>query len=196
MGVNSSSTHICGPGTSGLGCGGSWTLQAPWPDYYLEYVSGSEKSVDSWSGGSASGACAPSTTPACGANTLNVSTCSAENALWSNMSIVNFPASGQQPSFSYPSTGLSGYSCATVLNEPQNNAPAQAQLFFDQFTSSSQSANLVFDGSAGCSGIEKVETGTVSNQGTNYSGQTAIIDDMLGTNPWNPQFSCGKLTRQ
>ncbi|HVI08741.1 MAG TPA: hypothetical protein VND65_10650 [Candidatus Binatia bacterium] len=73
---------------------------------------------------------------------------------------------------------------------------ATRQLFFNQFQSSSQFANLVFDGSLACPDIEKVEEGTVYNGGSSYTGQTAVIDDMTGQFPWSSQFSCGKLARQ
>jgi hypothetical protein len=93
---------------------------------------------------------------------------------------------------------MSGWLCQGVNAGTNNNAPSEAQLFFQQFSSTSQSAGLSVNGVVGCPTFEQIEgTGTtVSINGTSYSAPTAIIDDMLGQGSANSSLSCYALKRQ
>lgn len=166
--VNSQYTFICSGGDSEPGCG-RWAAQDP-PGYHLEYVDGDQNSVNFWSGNG--------TGQACGLNSGTTT----YDATWYSMSIVNFPTTGQQPSFSYPSTAMSGWLCANVVNtNPMgNNSAPEGQLFFQQFASTSQTAALSVNGVYNCPHNEGVEDGNVYFNNTTYTGNAyeAIIYDM------------------
>lgn len=102
-------------------------------------------------------------------------TSSADNAAWA-MSIVD----GNIGAFNYPNTNITGWLCSTVQSPyVMNNSSPQAQLFFQQFTSSSQiPKGLTINGVSGCPKAEEVGGGTPpSNYGVTYGWQ-AIEADM------------------
>lgn len=91
-----------------------------------------------------------------------VTTSSTSNAKWLAMSIVN----GTGGNFSYPTTGLAGWLCASSTanscaapNCP-NNSGAQGNVFFKQIASGLQAMNFKLTGITGCNGPENIESGT------------------------------------
>jgi len=121
-GANAQATFICDNGVTEPGCG-SWPHLDP-PGDSLEYINPDNGEVDGWSQDRTAGLCSPNPMPACGSNITAHSTCSAQNQAWYNQSIVSFPSTGQQPSFSYPNTALSGWSCSSVTSGIENNSGA------------------------------------------------------------------------
>ena len=107
------------------------------------------------------------------------------NAAWKAESIVD----GTVATFSYPHTNITTWVCANVwssdgLNDGiMNNSSPQAQLFFQNFTSSSQIEGLTINAVTSCNGDEGV-AGSNAVPPSNYSGMTgmqAIEFDMLST---------------
>lgn len=123
------------------------------------------------------------------------------NAAWLAQSIVdqsNLTGKGATPTFSYPSTAMSGWLCRTLLKTdpicpdpadyfgcPNNSSP-QGQIFY----------SVVIPGTApfsvysvdSCSGPEGVTGGTVSGLAPQYQniappGETAVENDMAGAPP-------------
>lgn len=103
----------------------------------------------------------------------NARTSSASNTAWKAMSIVDGTT---QRSFSYPKTALSGWVCDNGIN----NSAAEGNIFFQQFTSSSQIANLLLVPVSNCTGAEDVDTGFTPN---GMFVPTAMLNDM--TDPVN-----------
>ena len=99
---------------------------------------------------------------------------------WKAMSI----SDGTVGTFSYPKTSMTAWLCSSVasadgLNDgTMNNSSSQAQLFFQNFTSSSQTFGLTINGVTGCAGAEGVSNGTPPQGG---NGSDAIILDMTTT---------------
>ena len=200
-GVNSQYTTICPPGTTQPGCNS-------WPgggtnvfDYHLEYISPDWQSVEKWSGTPGPPACASTT------GTTTTSGSGNEETLWQQMSIVDFPPPpAAQPSFNYPNTGMSGWLCQSTTGEmngnpiPMNNSAPEGELFFLQFTSSSQAATfLSVNGVSQCPNApENVENGIVTvgpqtfGPPPTYSQQAsqALINDMLGQGTAQSGGSC------
>jgi len=87
---------------------------------------------------------------------------------WSDMSIVSSGAS-----YSYPQTSLYAFLCAT--GQSQNNSAAQGQLFYQNFTSSSQALNYSVYRVDGCGGSESIWDGTTANG----SAFTVSANDMM-----------------
>jgi hypothetical protein len=169
---NAQSVTVCPSGQ--LGCNAfnspsSWTLGAN----YTDALSG----VRTWTGDSSgdSGTC----------RRASGYTSGTANAAWKAMSIVD----GTVGTFNYPSTNITTWLCSSVqsadgLNDGvMNNSSTEAQLFFQNFTSSSQTKGLTINGVTGCLGTEGVSQGTPPS---NYSGngKAAIESDML-TDPLN-----------
>ena len=197
-GVNNQYTTICNNNPP-LGENNSWEpgcTSSTWPqgssgtNYHIEYIDGDQSDVQEWTQYSSD-----MSNPLCSSG--RGTTTPSQNSSWYNMSIVNFPAIGQQPSFSYPNTAMSGWLCQNVSNTPppQNNSAPQGQLFFYQFQDPSQllSVNAV----SNCPSIENIEGGTVSYTGTSYGpGNThpspdAIVIDMTQGNSASP--SCATM---
>ena len=100
-------------------------------------------------------------------------TSSASNTAWKAMSIVDGLSDS---TFTYPQTAVSGYLCGNGLG------PAQAQggLFYQNFTSSSQTAAFSLYRVDGCADAEDIDDGFLS-AGPN-AGQptfTVTVDDMI-----------------
>jgi hypothetical protein len=164
-GVNSQYAQICATGTTQTGCIG-WQPSEP-PGYHLEYVSGNQNSVNTWSGNASS--------PACGDNRPGVTT--TYDPTWAKMSIVDFTET-QQPSFNYQNTAMSAWLCQSVATGavPNNSAP-EGELFYQQFTAQSQAGGILsVNAVADCPGPENVDAGTVYSTGQN--GFAAIVADM------------------
>jgi hypothetical protein len=182
-GVNSQSTYICANGDTEPGCGPTWYQGTSAFDLSLEYDDGDEGWVAAWSQNPKQPLC--SQTPSCGAS--SGTSCAAQNQSWYDMSIVH-SATGQQPSFNYPSTAISGWLCEGVGgSSPVNNSASQGQLFFNQFQSTSQTFSLSVNAAQNCPVNEDVEDAIVYYNGEYYGapggqGQggapQAIIDDM------------------
>jgi len=166
------SVQVCPSGQ--LGCNSanspsSWT-QSP---SYTDALSG----VRTWTGDTSgdSNSCRPTTGYSSGS----------ANAAWKAESIVD----GTVATFSYPHTNITTWVCANVwssdgLNDGiMNNSSPQAQLFFQNFTSSSQIEGLTINAVTSCNGDEGV-AGSNAVPPSNYSGMTgmqAIEFDMLST---------------
>ena len=90
--------------------------------------------------------------------------------------------------FNYPNTNITGWLCSSVGSPgdndgPMNNSSPEAQLFFAQFTSSSQYQGLTINGVSGCENAEEVSAGTPPSNYHETIGWKAIEDDMRdGTN--------------
>jgi hypothetical protein len=136
--------EVCPPGQ--LGCNpnnspSNW-IQFPGYSNALSYVR-------TWTGDSSgdSGTCQRS-----GGNTS-----SAANAAWKAMSIVD----GTVGTFNYPNTNITSWLCSSVQSQDglndgvMNNSSPEAQLFFQNFTSSSQTQGLTINGVTGCVGIRR-----------------------------------------
>src|SRR5208283_5437331 len=147
---NAPVSTVCPAGQ--FGCNG-----LPWPDSPA-YVGGDITAIDHWSGDSTCN----------GKNT----TSQASNLNWEAMSIVDGTTN---PSFSYPQTAMAGWLCSNVAPE-QNDSAAQGQFFYEQFTSSGQTAGYSVTRIDHCSGNEGVSDG-VTPQGE--GGFTAISHDMI-----------------
>jgi hypothetical protein len=180
-GINSQYQYICANGSSEPGCGSTWPQGGSATDYHLEYVDGDQSSVEEWTQSSTS-----LSAPACGSTLPDATTSGSENAWWYNTSIVNFPSTGQQPSFSYPNTPISGWLCQSVSNTPPvpNNSAPQGQIFFNQFQSPTQALSV--NAVTSCPSSENIEGGIVYYDGTYYGppptyanpSYKAIIADM------------------
>jgi hypothetical protein len=147
---NAPTVNVCATGQ--FGCNGE-----EWPDSPA-YVGGDITAIDHWSGNST-------------CNGGNATTQKAELG-WKAMSIVD---GTNNPSFSYPRTAMAGWLCSNVATE-QNNSAAQGEFFYEQFTSSGQTAGYSVTRIDHCSGNEGVSDG-VTPQGEN--GLTAIGRDMI-----------------
>jgi hypothetical protein len=94
---------------------------------------------------------------------------------WKAMSI----SDGTIGTFNYPQTNLTAWICSSVANSrTMNNSSTQAQLFFQNFTNSSQTFALQINGVSKCAGPEGVSQGIAPGGG---SGSHAIETDMLAT---------------
>jgi hypothetical protein len=147
---NAPVSTVCPPGQ--YGCDG-----APWPDS-PSYVGGNIHAIDEWT---EEATCNDGQT-----------TTKAANLRWKAMSIVD---GTENPSFSYPQTAMAGWLCSNVDTQ-QNNSAAQGEFFFDQFTSSQQTAGYSLTRIDNCNGAEGVNDGTTP-QGV--QGLTAISLDMV-----------------
>jgi hypothetical protein len=101
----------------------------------------------------------------------SANTTAQSNANWKAMSIVNGTT---KPSFSYPQTAVAGWVCNNGLNP----SAAQGDIFYQQFTSSGQTAAFSLNPVTGCSGAEGVGSGTVASLG-GEAGSVAISNDMI-----------------
>jgi hypothetical protein len=97
------------------------------------------------------------------------------------MSIVN----GTSGRFSYGSTGLAGWLCASSLASSckpsapcPNNSAAEGNVFFSQFTSGSQALGYKLTGIINCQGQEGVAEGTDPDT-PNLIGAQAIANHVL-----------------
>jgi hypothetical protein len=107
------------------------------------------------------------------------------NTEWKAMSTVD----GTVGTFNYPKTNITAWLCANVYDSSDgmddgvmNNSSPQAQLFFQNFTSTSQTSGLTINAVTACNGDEGVTDGTPP---TNYydagytTGRLAIQFDMV-----------------
>jgi len=158
-GVIPAPTEVCPSGQ--LGCN---TFNSP-PSWYqnVQYSGDGLGSVRGWAGDNNCGG--------------PYDTNETEGNNWRAMSIVD----GNIGTFSYPSTNITGWLCSSVVdNGAMNNSSPEAQLFFAQFTSSSQYEGLTINGVSGCGNAEEVGSGIPpSNYGVTYGWQ-AIEQDMEG----------------
>jgi hypothetical protein len=170
----SSAIHVCPSGQ--LGCNSTnavsnWAVEP----YYTDALSNMRTWSDDTTLG-ASGVCR---------NPTIYNTSSTANAEWKAMSI----SDGSIGTFSYPNTNMTAWLCANVystdgLNDGvMNNSSPQSQLFFQNFTSSSQSEGLLINAITSCDGTEGV-AGTDAVPPGNYvtlgytTGMPAIEYDM------------------
>jgi hypothetical protein len=194
-GVNNNKTYICSEnnneGTTELGCNFNWGNGSP-TDYNLDYIDNDQGSLAGWTEDTTSIAY-----PACGS--ISGTTGSVQNTLWYNMSIVNSGSAGQQPSFNYPNTAISGWLCQSVdidFNMWNNSAP-EGQLFFQEFVGTNYPAILSVNGVSGCQRNEYVESGSLTYDSTSYGGAgelpayEAIIADMTADN--SVSLSCATM---
>jgi hypothetical protein len=94
---------------------------------------------------------------------------------WKAMSIVD----GTIGTFNYPRTNLTAWLCSSVANNgTMNNSSSEAQLFFQNFTSASQTFGLQINGVSHCVGAEGVSEGIAPQGGT---GRDAIESDMIAS---------------
>jgi hypothetical protein len=100
----------------------------------------------------------------------NATTTPQSNANWKAMSIVNGTT---MPSFSYPQTTMAGWVC----NNGINPSAAQGDIFYQQFTSSGQTAGFSLYPVTNCFQAEGVDSGTVASLG-GEAGSSAITNDM------------------
>jgi hypothetical protein len=103
------------------------------------------------------------------------------DAIWQAESIVD----GTVGTFNYPQTQITSWVCSSSADQPMNNSSPQAQLFFQQFTNSSQIPyGLIINGVVGCQPTdESVAGGTPPQNYQNLGygmndGQGAIEYDM------------------
>jgi hypothetical protein len=88
-------------------------------------------------------------------------TSSADNSYWKSMSIVD----GSIGTFNYPDTNITGWLCSSVNTTTctqdcaMNNSSPEAQLFFSQFTSTSQYQGLTINGVGSCGNAEEAGAG-------------------------------------
>jgi hypothetical protein len=106
----------------------------------------------------------------CGSGTSSSST---SIASWKAQSIVDGTTTR---TFAYPDTSLSGWIC----DNGENNSAAQANIYFQQFTNSSQAASFLVVPVSSCSGPEGVGSGFTPS-GTDVP--TAMLSDI--TDPVN-----------
>jgi hypothetical protein len=146
---NAPTMTVCAAGE--YGCNGAQWLDSP------SYVTGNQNLVSQWSG------------RACnqGRHTTEPT-----EAAWKAMSIVDGTTN---PSFSYPQTAMAGWLCSDV-NSAQNDSAAEGDIFYQQFTSSRQTAGFSVTRIDHCFGTEGVTKGTTP-QGVN--GFDAISGDMI-----------------
>ena len=147
---NAPTVNVCATGQ--YGCDGE-----EWPDSPA-YIDSDQNAVGQWSG-----------QPSCnkGKTTTEIA-----DSTWKEMSIVD---GTNNPSFSYPQTALAGWLCSNV-DTVQNNSAAQGEFFYEQFTSSRQTADYSVTRIDNCTGPEGVSSG-VTPQGEN--GFMAISDHMI-----------------
>jgi hypothetical protein len=144
--------NVCATGQ--FGCDG-----AEWPDSPA-YVDGDQNLIRNWSN-----------QPSCNAGKT---TSASVNALWKEMSIVD---GTEDPSFTYPQTALAGYLCSNV-DSVQNNSAAQGEFFYQQFTSTRQTASYSLTRINHCSGTEGVTDGETPQGETGF---VAVSDHMLSS---------------
>jgi hypothetical protein len=124
---NNTGVGMCSSSTQ-FGCNG-WTSNTL-PTETAEYTDHATK-VEEWTGGTQYTGAAT-----CGNTNSQTTT---YNSQWLDQSIVYFPAAGQQPSFDYQHTAMTAWLCeGNDLEGGHNNSGAQGQIYFQQFTSSSQ----------------------------------------------------------
>jgi hypothetical protein len=141
----------------------SWSL-------YARYVPDDAGLLSAWSG---------LNSPACAGSQTTTTT---ENAEWKAMSIVD----GNIAAFNYPNTNITAWLCSSVANNGStNNSSTQGQLFFQNFTSSSQVQGLLINGMSNCGTPEEVGVGTWPSSYTTLNGVTiqhgwqAVEADMI-----------------
>lgn len=148
---NNQYTLMCeSPGQ--VGCRG-WPAQDP-PGAFLEYATGYKNFVNSWSGNNTAYACA------------NNNHATTYDNSWFQMSIL-YNLGTQQPSFNYPMTTISAWLCAsTAPGVTVNNAGSQGQLYWAQFTNTSQAGgSLSVNAVVACPTTEGALGGTVGATG-------------------------------
>lgn len=168
-GTNNQATRICQSNQNQAGCQGWNIIQDP-PGSSLEYVDPYNGYVENWTGGTAVTGMAQ-----CANNSQQTT----YDTTWYKMSIVD-TSETQQPSFNYPNTAMSAWLCETyVPGVVPDNVGAQGELFYLQFTSSSQAANsLTVNALTSCPSAENIESGVPPTYTGQSTGQAAIIQDM------------------
>lgn len=101
------------------------------------------------------------------------STTASQNQDWGGMSVVSANAS-----YSYPSTRLYAFLCATSSTGQQNNSAAQGQLFYQNFTSTLHPLDYDVYRVDSCMGDEEIWFGTVPGV-NNESAFTVSANDMI-----------------
>lgn len=138
--------------------GASWSV-------HPSYGSGTGSGMGTWTGDSSCQGPSPTTC--------------ASYVGWKDQSIVSGDSTfmgcvttGPSASFLYPQTALSGWLC----NNNVNNSASEGYFFYQNFTSTSQTAHFALTAISQCPGAEDIWNG-VTPQGT--SGLTASAHDML-----------------
>jgi hypothetical protein len=174
---NNFAEEICESGQ--LGCTGWTTPNGFSPEYLPSYAS----NVQMWSGG---------TGPAC-ANRHALAT--TFNTEWAAMSIVDAAGPDGNPSFSYPNTNMAAWLCETDAVDPLNNSASQGELFYLNFTSSSQLGGFyTIDAVTGCSGDEGVGDGSPQGSFSGFANGTDAIQYDL-SNP-SSAARCQHIVKQ
>jgi hypothetical protein len=101
------------------------------------------------------------------------STTSTQNQDWGGMSVASANAS-----YSYPATRLYAFLCATSSSGEQNNSAGQGQLFYQNFTSATQTLGYDVYRVDSCNGPEEIWFGTVPGV-NNESAFTVSANDMI-----------------
>ena len=108
-----------------------------------------------------------------------------DNATWKGMSIVD----GTYGTFNFPKTNITAWLCSGVSSDDgtMNNSSPEAQLFFGQFTNSSQYNGLTINGIPDCESSEQVGPGTPPDnyQDLGYNTGMAAIEYDMVTDPVN-----------
>lgn len=126
------------------------------------------------------------------------------NDAWLSESIVDTGGTtGATPTFVYGSTAIGAWLCRSLAqldvqcsgdnynyDHCPNNSSPQGQLFYQNFTSTSQFASLNIYPVDGCGGPEGVPAGNVSYLQNDPSGQAAIENDMVGNSSLNIPAHC------
>jgi len=186
---NSTSVSMC-PSTQ-LGCNG-WTSN-PLPTESAEFTDHAI-AAETWTGGTTY------TNPGgtCGNSGLPIEA-TTYNSQWLAQSIVNFPSAGQQPKFSYQKTAMTAWLCEGLDQEGGlNNSASEGEIFFQQFTSTTQYNWLEVDGVSTCKDTEGVGDGTpppswvtlLQGYGIQATGSNAIGFEMSDS---RYAHSCHKL---
>jgi hypothetical protein len=132
--------------TGQLGCGNT----APWssPEIYSDAIGLMQQASDNADNGP-TGVC----------QGYPAITSSTANSEWQAMSIVD----GDVATYNYPQTSMSAWLCSSVYDPSDgqndgvmNNSSGQAQLFFQNFTSTTQYLSLSINGVSGCVQTENV----------------------------------------
>ena len=113
--------------------------------------------------------------PTCGGGGTGTPTSAQSGANWKAMSIVNGTS---MPSFTYPDTSIAGWVCNNGTTSVGNNSAAQGDIFYLQFTSTSQTGgSFSLNPVSNCNGDEGVSQGNIGTT----PGWQAITNDTIGS---------------
>jgi hypothetical protein len=106
----------------------------------------------------------------------NAATTTTQNQNWGGMSIVSSGAS-----YSYPTTSLHAFLCTNKSSDgTQNNSAAEGELFYQKFTSGSQTLSYGVYGVDKCTSYERIWNGVLSSDGVTSAFTTSANDIING----------------